>query len=172
MPQASSMHLTWTVMTSYSSNSEGFFDTIHYIPDEVVSRSTRNLFHLAESEFAIWSHQLAMNMDEASVLRRSRLRKRAGSIAVYEIYFSIVHHMIIAYTTIRRRTALPVCYPALVTTGARSLIVHSYDSSFTCVFALKFWSKMLNNFWPRISQPAEYEHEHFAALFATRFSSR
>ncbi|KAF2672926.1 hypothetical protein BT63DRAFT_436758 [Microthyrium microscopicum] len=145
---------TQNALILYSSDS--IFDTLGYMPHEVIGRSAWNFFHPVDHDLVARNHHRAVSMDKASALILSELRKRDGSLLVCETCFSVVYNVVFTCTTAHRSNSLRRSYAPII----RRLLAFSLTDP-QCYLRHNLSSKSL--------QPACYGYqEPCAALFLNR----
>ena len=84
--------------------SSSIVDILGYTPEEVVGRSIWDYFHPEEVPFAKDVHGRGVELDKAAVLNYCRIRNRDGFWVGCECVFTIVHDVLVASTSIYRRS--------------------------------------------------------------------
>ncbi|KAL8679883.1 MAG: hypothetical protein Q9186_003853 [Xanthomendoza sp. 1 TL-2023] len=97
--------------------SQSIVDILGYTPQEVVGKSCWEYFHPDEIPFARAIHGRGVQLDKAAVLNYCQIKNKDGRWVGCECAFTIVHDVIIACTSIFRRSlnsqSMPSIAPSL-----------------------------------------------------------
>ncbi|KAI9774608.1 MAG: hypothetical protein M1840_002857 [Geoglossum simile] len=84
--------------------SDSITDVLGYEPAEVVGKSCYEYFHPDEIPFARSTHERGVKLDKAAVLAYCKIRSKEGQWIGCECAFTVVHDVLVACTSIYRRS--------------------------------------------------------------------
>ena len=84
--------------------SDSIEDILGYLPHEVREKSCWEYFHPDEIPFARAIHGRGIELDKAAVLNYCRIKHKDGSWVSCECVFTIVYDVLVASTSIYRRS--------------------------------------------------------------------